>query len=140
MATQPDWAKAEAIVKSLTKGQATPGSGSGHLKGDVVNQWGAEPFVIEVKQTRASHLNVQQAWLYRLRKHGLRTGAASTIIAVFFGLRGYTYWLAGDTTPNPWSSLKIKEDCLPPAIIDTDGFIWTLRPLQSLRELAQTSQ
>jgi hypothetical protein len=127
-----DWARAEEIVRQMSGGRITPGSGNQRLKGDVRV---GRSTIIEVKQTDQRTLNIQREWFDKLERE---SEAEQLILAVFFELRGSTYWWVGyndeDRPWIQWSTMSVKEGRLPEEI-RTEESIWELRPLQSLREL-----
>lgn len=138
MKRNKDWQHAEDIVKSMCGGAITPGSGSGRIKGDVRV---GRTAIIEVKQSDQIKLTIQRRWFDKLVDE---SGAEQLIVAMFFQLRGYTYWFTEDRgceqrwedPREEWSTMTVKEDSLPFSIMTKDGW-WELRPLQSLRELKQ---
>lgn len=133
-----DWARAEEIVRQMSGGRITPGSGNQKIKGDVRV---GRTAVIEVKQTDQPTLNIQREWFDKLERE---SEAEQLVLAVFFELRGYTYWWVGYNddweewgdalSAHRWSTMGVKEAGLPEEI-KTEESVWELRPLQSLREL-----
>lgn len=125
-----DWAEAERIVQQMSGGVITPGSGNQRIKGDV--RVGSHTS-IEVKQTGKKKLTIQREWLEKMERE---TPNLDLILAVFFELRGYCYWLTGPHgLPDPeWRSLTVGEDNLP-LYLYTKKNAWCLERLQSLREL-----
>lgn len=132
-----DWAAAERIVEKMAGGKITPGSGNQRIKGDV--RVGRHA-IIEVKQTQSKKAVVQRAWLDKLVRE---SSGEQLVLALFFELRGYTWWLEPEhlmqeweEPANYWATTTVTEDRLPDRLLTEDGW-WHLKPLSSLRELKQ---
>lgn len=125
-----DWATAEEIVRQMTGGRITPGSGNQKIKGDV--RVGRHT-IIEVKQTDGQKMTIQREWFDKLERE---SQAEQLILAIFFQLHGHTYWWVEDNKEEwtEWSTMTVKQSCLPEEIRTKDS-VWELQPLQSLREL-----
>lgn len=124
------WEKAEELVRNLTGGWRTPGSGNKRLKGDV--RVGNSDWVLEVKQTAKSSISIQAQWFRNLLREA---GKAEVGLVIFFDLRGYWYEFVGRGSGEPWESKIVHEDSLPEQI-HFRGTLWELRELVDLRNLS----
>lgn len=133
MKKQEDWKTAEDIVKNLTGGKKTPGSGNKNIKGDVRIKMSLG--IVEVKQTSKDYIDLQNKWFTSLEKFA---STSEIVLVVFFQLRGYPYYFYGkSSTPETWSSKRVKEDSLPTEIHTKSGK-WILEDLSSLRAFKKT--
>lgn len=123
-----DWEKAEEIVRKLTGGKRTPGSGNKGQQGDV--RVYTSNALIEVKQTARDSMNLQQSWFATLEQYADKM---DIILVLFFELRGYPYIYSGNSdSEESWKSKRVFESELPP-VLEVNGSRWELVPLQDLR-------
>lgn len=130
-----NWERAEKIVKNLSGGYATIGSGNKHQEGDVA----AYGHHIEVKQSDKSTMAIQMQWFKTIERNYEENDVDGILVIFLRGLEGYCYVLDRKRTNEPykkWTSKKYSGDELPEFIM-TEKYVWALQPLNFLTLIAK---
>ena len=123
------WRKTEHIIKNLTGGDLTPGSGNKRTQGDVVaGQW-----TIEVKSTVNKYIDLEAKWF---RKLNALASSKMVCLAIFFNLQGFVYFPGNRKQGKDWVTLRVWPDTLPTELI-IDGVAWELGDLAELKGIAK---
>lgn len=130
-----EWEKAESLVKKMTGGKATIGSGNKHEEGDVK----AFGHHIEVKQTSKGTISIQYKWLKTIERNYEQNEQDGILVLFFAHMQGSCYLLdrrRKDEDYKKWASKKYTQDDLPAEIV-TEKYVWVLEPLSFLRTLKE---
>lgn len=133
-----NWEKAEKIVKHLTSGKQTIGSGNKGQEGDVI----AHGYHIEVKQTDKGSISIQMQWLKTIERIYSEQDLDGVLVIFMKGLEGSCYVLDRARKQEPykkWTSKKYLSGELP-EYITTEKFVWVLQPLSFLTTLKDDVQ
>lgn len=131
-----NWERVEKIVANLIGGKRTPGSGNGHIKGDIVR----DDIMIECKTTINDKIQLQRDWFEELEKY---ISKKEVFLVAQFGTKIIVfepYELS--TKCRPWKTITMDEEALTKYEIHDNIFpgldwYWTIYPdgLQFLKEL-----
>ena len=125
-----NWEVKEYVVRLLTGGRATPGSGNKFIKGDVrLPGW-----AFEVKSTiNPKKFVLQSSWFRVLSKEK----DVDWALVVFIGPHGFVYY--GNESQkamqhDEWKSMTVTPTTMPTTLA-AGGYQWTLEDIDSLNDL-----
>lgn len=127
-----NWSKAEAIVKKLSGGKITIGSGNKNQRGDIR----ASGYCIEVKQTDLRTITLNYSWFETL-EHIYSIESVEVGLCLFFYLDGHLYLMDRTRTTEAykkWRSHRYSEPDLPDEVC-TKKYVWKKYPIEELKDL-----
>lgn len=117
-----NWEKIEKIIANLIGGKRTPGSGNGHIKGDIVQgDW-----MIECKSTIKDKISLCQDWFQTLEKY---IGSKEVLLVVSIQEKIVVFEpdshlsLCKDLG-KPWKTQTLKKTEAKDGMIQGDQWIW----------------
>ena len=136
-----NWERVEKIVANLIGGKRTPGSGNGHVKGDIVSG----QYMIECKTTIKDAIQVQCDWFQELETY---IGKKEVLLVVGFKDRIVAFEpLEKNPNCRAWRTWTLDEDRLEVHAEHGNVFqgyewYWTLHPngIEFLKEIADEIQ